>query len=112
MKNIKKESVVNEEKQDLSILEESRTAYDPTTQHIDLSHLEKRRVTALMMAIQAYKNLLIPDAAYLEKAADLARRDEGPKIQAGTINAMVIAAMQFDDFIAGIAVSSDATHHD
>lgn len=53
-----------------------------------------------MMAIQAYKNLIIPDAAYLDKAADLARRNEGPKISPATIDAMVFAAIKFDHMIA------------
>lgn len=85
----------------LAILEESGVAFDPTTQHLDLSKDEKRRVTSLMLAIQAYRNLLIPDAVYLEKAADLARRGEGPVILPATIDGTVVAAIKFDNFISG-----------
>ena len=88
---------------DLSVLEKTDTAFDPTTQHLDLSKEEKRRTTALMMAIQAYKELIIREADYLEKVADLARRGEGPAIQPATIDAMVVAAIKFDCFIAGQA---------
>ena len=86
---------------DMAVLEEAGVAFDPTTQHLDLTKDEKRRTTALMMAIQAYSNLIIKDALYLEKAADLARRNEGPVIRPATMNAMVEAAIQFDFFIAG-----------
>src|SRR5215510_2998038 len=85
---------------DRSVLEEADVAFVPEKQHVDLSKEEKRRTTALMMAIQAYKNLIIPDAAYLDKAADLARRNEGPKISPATIDAMVEAAIKFDYMIA------------
>lgn len=86
---------------DTAVFEEAGVAFDPGTMHVDLTKAEKRRTTALMLAIQAYKNLLIPDAAYLNAVADLARRDEGPKIQPATINGVVLAAIQFDAFIAG-----------
>jgi hypothetical protein len=86
---------------DLSVLEDSGVAYDPTTQHLDLSREEKRRTTALMMAIQAYKELIIKDAEYLRVASDLARRNEGPAIKPARIDEMVIAAIKFDCFIAG-----------
>jgi len=85
---------------DRSVMEEAGVAFVPEAQHMDLSKEEKRRTTALMMAIQAYKNLIIPDAAYLDKAADLARRGEGPKISPATIDAMVDAAIKFDYMIA------------
>lgn len=85
---------------DRSVMEEAGVAYVPENQHVDLSKEEKRRTTALMMAIQAYRNLIIPDAMYLEKAADLARRGEGPKISPATIDAMVEAAIKFDHMIA------------
>jgi hypothetical protein len=90
---------MNEEDSNLAVLEETGVAFDPTTQHLDLTKDEKRRTTSLMLAIQAYKNLLIPDAAYLKEAGDMARRGDGPKIQTGTIDAMVIAAIKFDKFI-------------
>lgn len=86
---------------DLSVLEDAGVAFDPTAQHLDLTKDEKRRTTALMMAIQAYKELIIRDAMYLEKAADLARRQEGPVIRAATMDAMVHGAIMFDRFIAG-----------
>ena len=83
------------------VLETSGTAFDPTSQHLDLSKEEKRRTTALMLAIQAYRELIIKEAAYLHEAADLARRHEGPTLQPATIDAMVSAAMTFDAFIEG-----------
>jgi len=89
---------------DMSVLEESGTAFDPTSQHLDLTKEEKRRTTALMMAIQAYKELIIKEAAYLKEMADLARRDEAPKLQPATIDAMVVAAIKFDNFIAGQSI--------
>ncbi|MGI9295979.1 MAG: hypothetical protein ACR2PS_18505 [Pseudomonadales bacterium] len=89
------------EEADLSVLEETDTAFDPATQHLDLTKDEKRRTTALMMAIQAYRELIIKEAAYLKEAADLARRDEGPELKPATIDAMIIAAIKFDSFIAG-----------
>lgn len=86
---------------DLSVLEETGVAFDPTTQYIDLSKDEKRRTTALMMAVQAYKELIIKDADYLREAHEQARRNDGPEIKPATIDSMVIAAIKFDDFIAG-----------
>lgn len=86
---------------DLSALEESGTAFDPTVQHIDLTKEEKRRTTALLMAIQAYKELIIKEADYLIAASDLARRGEGPEIRPATIDAMVETALKFECFIAG-----------
>lgn len=80
-------------------LEDSGIAFDPTTQHLDLSKEEKRRTTALMMAIQAYQNLIIKDADYLREATSNAKRGDGPVIEAATMNAMVEAAVQFDFFI-------------
>lgn len=82
------------------ILEDTEIAFDPQTQHLDLSKEEKRRTTALMMAIQAYQNLIIKDADYLREASNLAQREQGPQIQPATMNAMVQAAVQFDFFIA------------
>jgi len=86
---------------DLSVLEEADVAFDPTTQHLDLSKDEKRRTTSLMLAIQAYRELIIKEGAYLNEAADLARRDEGPKLKPATIDAMIEAAIKFDLFISG-----------
>lgn len=86
----------------LDVLEESGTAFNPTTQHLDLTKAEKRRMTALMMAIQAYDNLIIKDAEmYAAVSRESGRNDEAPKIRPATINAMVDAAIHFDLFIAG-----------
>lgn len=93
--------MTNKEESPHAVLEEANVAFDPSTQHLDLSKEEKRRTTALMMAIQAYQNLIIKDAAYLREAADLARRGDGPAIHPATIDAMIEAAMKFDIFIAG-----------
>jgi len=99
--NIEARHELTGEPVDLSVLEETDTAYDPTRMHLDLTKAEKRRTTALMMAIQAYQHLIIKDAEYLRTVADLARRDEGPKIKPATMDAMVEAAIKFDMFIDG-----------
>lgn len=84
----------------LAVLEESGVAFDPATQHLDLTKDEKRRTTALMMAIQAYQGLIIKDADYLREAVNH-ERNGGPTIRPATMDAMVEAAIQFDWFIAG-----------
>lgn len=87
---------------DQSVLDETGTAYDPARMTLDLNKDEKRRTTALMLAIQGYSELIIKDAAYLREMHDEARRNtEAPKLRAATIDAMVEAAWKFDLFIAG-----------
>jgi hypothetical protein len=86
---------------DKQCLEEAGIAFDPTTQHLDLSKDEKRRTTALMMAIQAYNNLIIKEAdMYIAVSRD-AGKDGLPPIKPATMDAMVDAAIKFDWFIAG-----------
>lgn len=92
---------MKEDKSDLSVLEDAGIAFDPTTQAVDLSKEEKRRTTALFMAINAYHELIIREADYLREAANLAQRGDGPKLQPATIEAIVAAAIKFDDFISG-----------
>lgn len=84
-----------------AILEETDTAYDPTTQYVDLTKEEKRRTTALMMAIQAYNNIIIKDAEYYLAVKREERNGDGPTIRPATMDAMVEAAIQFDAFISG-----------
>lgn len=91
-----------------AILEEADIAFDPSTQHLDLNKEEKRRTTALLLAIQAYQHLIIKEAAYLREASDLARRGEGPKLEPATIDAMVEAAFKFDLFIAGQVAAKES----
>lgn len=86
---------------DLSVIEEAGVAFDPTRQLIDLTKEEKRRTTALMLAIQGYKELIIKDADYLREMHSEARRENGPVIRPATMDAMVEAAIKFDMFIAG-----------
>lgn len=86
---------------DLSVLEETDTAFDPSRMHLDLTKAEKRRTTALMMAIQAYQHLIIKDADYLRESYNQARAGNGPTIQPATMDAMVEAAWKFDLFISG-----------
>lgn len=93
--------MADENETDLSVLEQTDTAFDPTTQALQLTKEEKRRTTALMMAIQAYNHLIIKEAAYLHEAAILAKTKEGPKLQPATIDAIVEAAIKFDVFIQG-----------
>lgn len=87
--------------QSMAVLEENDIAFDPTRVTLDLTKAEKRRTTALMMAIQAYDKLIIKDAEMYMAIHRNAERGEGPKIQPATMNAMVHAAIQFDAFIAG-----------
>lgn len=86
---------------DIGIVEEAGVAFDPTSQHLDLSVDEKRRTTALMLAIQAYRELIIKEADYLREASNLAKSGDGPEIRPATIDAMVLAAVKFDLFISG-----------
>ena len=99
---------------ELAVLEETGTAFDPTAQHLDLSKEEKRRTTALMMAIQAYRELIIKDADMLREASEQSRRNDGPSIKPATIEGMVTAAITFDAFIAGSlhAAASETTKAD
>ena len=92
---------MKKEDSEVQVIEEAGIAFNPETQHLDLSKEEKRRTTALLMAIQAYDKLIIKEAEYLRQATDNARREEGPKIQPATIEAMIDAAWKFDCFISG-----------
>ena len=84
------------------VLEESNIAFDPSTQYLDLTKEEKRRTTALLMAIQAYDNLIIKDAEmYIAISRESGRDADGPRIKPATIQAIVEAAIEFDDFISG-----------
>lgn len=85
---------------DVGVLEEAGVAFDPTRMHLDLTKAEKRRTTALMLAIQAYDHLIIKDAEYLREAHSQARSN-GAVIRPATMDAMVLAALQFDAFISG-----------
>lgn len=91
----------------MDVLEEHDIAFDPSRMHLDLLKEEKRRMTALMMAVQAYKELIIKDADYLREAHNQARSNNGPAIQPATIDAMVEAAIKFDMFIAGEFTAPD-----
>ncbi len=88
------------EEVDTSVLQESGMAFDPTQMHLELTKAEKRRTTALMLAIQAYDKLIIKDAEYLREAHSQAARS-GAIIRPATMDAMVVAALQFDAFISG-----------
>lgn len=86
---------------DMGVLEENNVAYDPTQMTVDLTKAEKRRTTALMLAINAYEKLIIKDAEMFRAIATEAARNNGPIIQPATMNAMVQAAIDFDRFISG-----------
>ena len=87
---------------DLSIVEEAGVAFDPTAQHLDLTRGGKRRTTAPLLAIQAYRELIIKDAACLRGMHDEQRRpNDPPRLKPATIDAMIEAAARFDAFIAG-----------
>lgn len=89
------------ERRDLSVLEDAGIAYDPTKAPLDLTRDEKRRVTSLMMAIQAYNGLIIKDAEMYLAICKEHRQDDGFKIKPATIDGIVDAAIYFDDFISG-----------
>jgi hypothetical protein len=103
MRKIKRVNETGEEVPDNVSAEAAGTMFDPSQQHMDLSKDEKRRTTALLMAIQAYDKLIIKDAEmYIAIRGEERRGDwEGPKIKPATIHAIVDAAVQFDAFIEG-----------
>lgn len=76
-----------------AILEESKIAFDSTVQY---SKGEKIRTTALVLAIEAYRELIIREAEYR-------------RIEPATIKAITRAAMQFEDFITGQLRGNKAT---
>jgi hypothetical protein len=84
---------------DRSILDKDNVAFVPEEAPLDLTKDEKRRTTALMLAIQAYDKIIIKDAEMFIAVS----RDptHGPTIRPATMNAMVEAAIQFDFFISG-----------
>lgn len=86
---------------DMSVLHEQDVAYDPAQMTVDLTKAQKRRTTALMLAIQAYEKLIIKDAEYFIAVSRESHTNPDLKIRPATISAMVDAALQFDDFIAG-----------
>lgn len=86
---------------DLSVLEEQNIAFDPTQQHLDLTKSEKRRTTALMMAIQAYDKIIIKDAEMFIAINREAAHNPAYTIKPATMHAIVEAAVQFDMFISG-----------
>ena len=89
---------------DAGVIEEAGIGFDPSRQHLELSVQEKRRTTALLLAIQAYRELIIKDAAYLREATMIAK-DAGREIKPARIDEMIDAALRFDFFIAtGAAV--------
>ena len=89
------------EDMDMGVVEQAGVAFDPTSQHLDLSKEEKRRTTALMLAIQGYRELIIKDADYLREVYTQNRQTNGPPVRPATIDAMVETAIKFDMFIAG-----------
>ena len=95
---------------DMSVLEEQGVAYDPTKTTVDLTKDEKRRTTALMLAIQAYDHLIIKDAEMYDAISRDARKEGGPVIRPATIIAMVEAAIQFDAFISGALQAAARSH--
>jgi hypothetical protein len=99
------------EEVDAAALEEGGVAFDPTRMHLDLTKDEKRRTTALLLAIQAYQNLIIKDAEYLREAHAQARTN-GIVIQPATMDAMVTAAIQFDAFISGRLIARSGVSRD
>lgn len=90
-----------ESAEDMSAIEEADIAFDPTKQHLDLSVHQKRRTTALLLAIQAYDKLIIKDAEMYIAVSRDSGREGALKIRPATIHAIVEAAISFDMFING-----------
>ncbi len=86
---------------DVSILDETGVAYDPAKMTVDLTKAEKRRTTALMLAINAYANFIIKDAEMYRAISADAGRGSIPAIKPATMDAIIDAALRFDAFIAG-----------
>lgn len=83
------------------VLEDAGIGFDPSTQHLDLTKDEKRRMTSLMLATQAYKELIIRDADYLREVQNIHRNNnDGYQIRPATMEAILDAAKKFDYFIA------------
>lgn len=101
MQNVEEEPTMEADVSPHAVLEDAGIAFDPSAQHLGLSKEEKRRTTALMLAIQGYRELIIKDAEYLKEMHNEARRENGSVIRPATIDAMVEAAIKFDMFIAG-----------
>jgi hypothetical protein len=70
-------------------------AFDVGGQTLDLTKCEKRRTTALMMAINYYLNSVVKDAAMY----DALRRD-GKTLPSMNVDHCVDIAVKFDAFIA------------
>ena len=92
---------MNKESSPHAIIEDAGVAFDPSTQHLDLSKEEKRRTTALLLAIQGYKEIIIKDAEMYSAISRDQGRADAPQIRPATMDAMVEAAVRFDDFISG-----------
>ncbi len=86
---------------DMSILDKEDIAYDPTKVTLDLTKAEKRRTTALMLSIQAYQHMIIKDAEMYLAISHEHERKSLPPIKPATMDAIVEAAINFDDFISG-----------
>ena len=93
-KRLGTEEVVVTQDIDTSILEETDTAFDPRRMQLDLTKDEKRRTTALMLAIQAYTELIVKDTAMYT-----AMVTTGKQMKEASVNAIVLAAVDFDAFI-------------
>lgn len=86
-----------------AILEETDTAFDPASQHLTLSKDEKRRTTALLMAIQYHSQTIVKDAAmYRELVHD------NKHLSPSVCEKVIEIAFQFDAFISG--GTTDAIH--
>ncbi len=86
---------------DTSVIESAGLGFDPANQTIELTKAEKLRTTALMLAINAYANLIIKDAEYLKEMHNESRREGGPVIKPATMNAMIQGAIDFEAFLLG-----------
>lgn len=86
----------DQEPADLSVVEDAGIAFDPTAQHLSLSKEEKRRTTALMLAIKYHADTIVQDAdMYRELVRNQAH------LTPTTCAKVVGIAAQFDQFIAG-----------
>jgi hypothetical protein len=84
---------------EMKAVEEAGVAFDPTDQHLDLSKEEKRRTTALVLAINAYRELIIKEGRSGGSLPSRARA--AASLRYSALDGIVEAAWKFDLFIKG-----------
>jgi hypothetical protein len=91
-------------KSDQSLIEAKPVPpYDPTTElNLDLTHDEKLRTTALMLAIQYYERTIVSDGALYS-----AMKSHGVELRPAHPNNVVDIASQFVAFLLGVPLTAE-----